>query len=163
LALGSDPLQDGKLDNWNTMIDTNIKGLLYVTHAVLPTMIANNSGHIVNISSIAGIEHYPGGNVYSATKHAVRALSKSLRIDLSGYNIRVSDIAPGSTHTEFSKVRWNDKERSDKFYGGFTPLTAEDIADTILFCVSRKPHVNVESLVVYPTVQASATSLSLNK
>ena len=163
LALGSDSMQNSNTHNWNTMIDTNIKGLLYVTHAVLPIMIKHNNGHIVNISSIAGIEHYSGGNVYSATKHAVRAISKSLRLDLNGYQIRVSDIAPGATNTEFSTVRWKDKQRADEFYSKFNPLVAEDIADTILFCVTRKPHVNVESLVVYPTDQACATMLHYHK
>ena len=156
LALSSDLIQDASPDNWDTMIDTNIKGLLYITHAVLKNMIERNSGHIVNISSTAGVETYQRGNVYCSTKHAVRAISKSLRLDLAGLKIRVSDIAPGATNTEFSTVRWGgDKDRADAFYSTFEPLLAEDIADTILFCVTRKPHVNVESMVVFPTDKAS--------
>lgn len=163
LALSSDLFQEANPDNWDIMIDTNIKGLLYITHAIIPNMIARNSGHIVNISSMAGVEYYPRGNVYSATKHAVRAISKSLRLDLSGYKIRVSDIAPGAVNTEFSTVRWGDKTKADAFYSNFNPLLAEDIADTILYCVTRKPHINVESLVIMPTDQASATSIKINK
>ncbi len=162
LALSSDFIQDATVSNWDTMIDTNIKGLLYVTHAVLPTMIKRKVGHIVNISSMAGIEHYPRGNVYSATKHAVRAISKSLRLDLLGQNIRVSDIAPGAVNTEFSTVRWNDKQKADNFYSTFTPLTAEDMADAITYCVTRKPHVNVETIAIYPTEQASANHICAN-
>ncbi|MFN8770174.1 MAG: SDR family NAD(P)-dependent oxidoreductase [Neisseriaceae bacterium] len=163
LALTTDLFPNANTDNWDTMIDTNIKGLLYMTHAVLPNMIARNTGHIINISSIAGLECYLGGNVYSSTKHTVRAISKSLRLDLNNYNIRVSDIAPGAVNTEFSTVRWNDKERADAFYSDFNPLLAEDIADAILYCVTRKPHVNVESLVVMPTDQASATTINRGK
>lgn len=160
LALANDPFQNYDTTKWDIMIDTNIKGLLYITHAILPNMIARNTGHIVNISSIAGHECYPGGNVYSSTKHAVRAISKSLRFDLAGYKIRVSDIAPGAVNTEFSTVRWDNKEKADAFYSDFTPLIAEDIADTILYCVTRKPHVNVESILVTSNDQVSATNIS---
>lgn len=160
LALANDPFQNYDTTKWDIMIDTNIKGLLYITHAILPNMIARNTGHIVNISSIAGHECYPGGNVYSSTKHAVRAISKSLRFDLSGYKIRVSDIAPGAVNTEFSTVRWNNKEKADAFYNDFTPLIAEDIADTILYCVTRKSHVNVESILVTSNDQVSATNIN---
>lgn len=160
LALDLLPLQKGIIEHWDTMISTNIQGLLYMTHAVLQGMIERNSGHIINISSIAGHEHYPGGNVYSATKHAVRALSKSLRLDLLGSPIRVSDVAPGAAATEFSEVRWNDKERADKFYQEFEALTAEDVADAVVYCATRPAHVNIDELVVMPTCQASANHIS---
>jgi 3-hydroxy acid dehydrogenase / malonic semialdehyde reductase len=155
LALSTDKLQDGNLSNWNTMIDTNVKGLLHMTKAVLPSMIKKNRGHIINIGSVAGHGVYMAGNVYCATKHAVRAISKSLRMDLFGTAIRVSEVAPGAVHTEFSEVRWNDKERAKKLYEGFTPLTAADIADAIVYCATRPPHVNIAELVVYPQSQAS--------
>lgn len=159
LALDSVPLQQGSLENWETMIQTNINGLLYVTHTVLQGMLLRNAGHIINISSVAGHDHYPLGNVYSATKHAVRALSKSLRLDLLGSKIRVSDVAPGAVNTEFSTVRWKDKERADTFYEDFTPLQANDIADAIIYCASRPPHVSIAELVIYPTDQASVNHL----
>ncbi len=159
LARGSDRMQDGKIENWDQMIQTNICGLLYVTHAVLPGMYERNSGHIVNIGSVAGHECYPAGNVYSATKHAVKAISKSLRLDLMGKNIRVSEIDPGAAHTEFSEVRWNSKELGDKLYEGFDPLVAADIADAVVYCVSRPAHVNISELIMYPTAQASANTI----
>jgi 3-hydroxy acid dehydrogenase / malonic semialdehyde reductase len=159
LALSTDKLQDGNLSNWNTMIDTNVKGLLHMTKAVLPSMIKKNRGHIINIGSVAGHGVYMAGNVYCATKHAVRAISKSLRMDLFGTAIRVSEVAPGAVHTEFSEVRWNDKERAKKLYEGFTPLTAADIADAIVYCATRPPHVNIAELVVYPQSQASLTDI----
>lgn len=155
LALDSLPLQNGSLDNWDTMIQTNINGLLYVTHTILQCMLSRNCGHIINISSVAGHDHYPMGNVYSATKHAVRALSKSLRLDLLGTKLRVSDIAPGAVNTEFSAVRWKDKERADKFYGDFAPLMANDVAEAVVFCATRPPHVSIAEVVLYPTDQAS--------
>lgn len=157
LALATDLMQESNIDNWETMIDTNVKGLLYVTHAILPNMILRKTGHIVNIGSVAGHEYYPRGNVYSATKHAVKAINKSLRLDLLGTNIRVTEISPGMVETEFSEVRWNDKERAKEFYAGLTPLHADDIADAALYATTRKPHVNVEEIVIFPTVQASAT------
>ncbi len=156
LAITSDLIQDADVDNWDTMIQTNINGLLYVTRAIVPGMIARGSGHIINISSTAGYDHYRGGNVYSATKHAVKALSKSMHIDLLGHNIRVSDVAPGLVHTEFSEVRWSDKQRSDAFYQEFEPLYAEDIADGVIYCASRPAHVDVSQMVILPTVQATA-------
>lgn len=156
LALATDTIQESEISNWNTMIDTNIKGLLYVTRAILPGMIARKQGHIVNIGSVAGHEYYPRGNIYSATKHAVKAINKSLRLDLLGTNIRVSEIAPGMVETEFSEVRWNDKERAKQFYADIEPLLPEDIADAVLYCTTRKPHVNVEEIIVTPTSQASA-------
>lgn len=160
LALSSDPIQQGAIANWETMIDTNIKGLLYVTRAILPKMLEHGEGHIINIGSIAGQECYPNGNVYCATKHAVRALSKSMRMDLLGSPIRVSEVAPGAVETEFSEVRWNDKEKAKAFYQDFNPLTAEDIADTIYFCASRPLHVNIADITILPTAQAAAGSIS---
>lgn len=159
LALSSDKMQDAHVDNWDTMIDTNVKGLLYVTKAALPQMIKSNRGHIVNIGSVAGHGCYVSGNVYCATKHAVRAITQSLRIDLLGTAIRVSEVDPGAVETEFSEVRWNDKEKAKKFYQGFTPLIAEDIADAVLYCLTRPLHVNVAEVIVYPQAQASMTDL----
>jgi NADP-dependent 3-hydroxy acid dehydrogenase YdfG len=159
LALSTDLMQNAKVSNWDTMIDTNLKGLLYVTKAFIGPMVKRNQGHIINIGSCAAHGCYMSGNVYSATKHAVRAISKSLRIDLMGTAIRVSEVDPGAVHTEFSEVRWNDKERADKLYEGFTPLVADDIADAVIYCATRPPHVNVAELVVYPQAQASLTDI----
>ncbi len=159
LALSTDKIQEGKIDNWDTMIDTNIKGLLYVTKAALPCMLKKNHGHIINIGSVAGHGCYAGGNVYCATKYAVRALSKSLRMDLIGTAIRVSEVDPGAVETEFSEVRWNDKEKAKKLYQGFDPLTAADIADAVLYCATRPLHINVAELVVYPQAQGSLTDI----
>lgn len=153
LALSSDKMQDAKVNNWETMIDTNLKGLLYVTKAVLSSMIKRNRGHIINIGSVAGHACYATGNIYCATKHAVRAITHSLRLDLMGTTIRVSEVDPGAVQTEFSEVRWNDKERAQKFYGGFVLLVPEDIADAVVYCATRPPHVNVSELVVYPQAQ----------
>lgn len=163
LALSSDPLQTGDTDNWNTMIDTNIKGLLYVSRYVIPGMIARAHGHIVNIGSVAGQDCYPNGNVYSATKHAVRAITKSMRLDLAGKNIRVSEIAPGAVETEFSKVRWKDEEKANAFYQDFNPLLAEDIADAILYCISCPPHVNIAEMTIFPTDQATCSVINRKK
>ena len=159
IALSTDKLQDGKISNWETMIDTNVKGLLYVTRAALPCMIRRNQGHIINIGSVAGQTCYMGGNIYCATKHAVRAISKSLRLDLQGTAIRVSEIEPGAVETEFSEVRWNDKEKARQFYEDFKPLVAEDIADAVLYCATRPLHVNIAEVVVYPQAQASLTDI----
>lgn len=159
LALSTDKIQDAKVSNWDTMIDTNIKGLLYVTKAALPNMLRKNQGHIINIGSVAGHGCYTAGNVYCATKHAVRALSQSLRLDLFGTAIRVSEVDPGAVETEFSEVRWNDKEKAKKLYQGFQPLVAADIADAVLYCATRPLHVNVAELVVYPQAQASLTEI----
>jgi 3-hydroxy acid dehydrogenase/malonic semialdehyde reductase len=161
LAAGTDKIQDGNVDGWDTVIDTNIKGLLYVTKAILPNMVKRNSGHIINISSIAGHEYYPGGNIYSATKHAVKAINKSLRIDLLGSAIRVSEVAPGLVHTEFSEVRWHDRDRAEKFYAGLVPLQADDVADAVVYCATRPLHVDVETIVIMPTVQASTNHVAL--
>jgi len=159
LALALDPIQTGDPQNWDTMIDTNIKGLLYVTRAILPGMLERKAGHIINIGSIAGRGYYAGGNVYSATKHAVKAITKNLRIDLLGKPIRVSEIAPGAVETEFSEVRWNDKEKAKQFYADFTPLVADDIADAVIYCATRKPHVNVEEVSVMCVAQASINQI----
>src|SRR4030043_1751063 len=140
------------------MIDVNIKGLLYVSRAVIPGMVRRGQGHFVNIGSIAGYEVYPGGNVYCATKFAVRALSKGLRLDLSGTGLRVSQVSPGMVETEFSLVRFRgDKERAEKVYQGLTPLSPDDIADAVVYCATRLPHVNISEMIVMPTDQASAT------
>lgn len=159
LALSTDKLDKGDTDNWDTMIDTNIKGLLYVTRAILPGMVERQNGHVINVSSIAGHDCYIAGNVYSATKHAARAISKSLRLDLMGSGLRVSDVAPGAVHTEFSEVRWKDKGKSDSFYEDFEPLRADDIADAIVYCATRPQHVDVAEIVVMPTCQASVSNI----
>ncbi|MFA5960307.1 MAG: SDR family NAD(P)-dependent oxidoreductase [Tatlockia sp.] len=159
LALTSDPVQDGSLDNWDTMIDTNIKGLLYVTRQVLPEMIKRNKGHVVNIGSIAGRECYTNGNVYSATKYAVSALSKSMRLDLLHTAIRVTEIAPGAVETEFSVIRWQDEEKAKAFYQDFDPLLAQDIADAAFYCITRPPHVDIAEMLILPTAQAAAACI----
>lgn len=159
LALSSDKMQESKIENWEQMIDTNVKGLLYVTKAALSSMIKRNRGHIINIGSVAGRDCYVSGNVYCATKFAVRAITKSLRLDLLGTAIRVSEIAPGAVETEFSEVRWKDKEKAKEFYQGFIPLVAEDIADALIYCATRPPHVNIEELVIWPQAQASINNL----
>lgn len=161
LARGLEKIQDGVLQNWEEMIDTNVKGLLYVSRLVLPLMIARNTGDVINIGSIAGHELYPAGNVYCGTKHAERAISKGMSIDLNGYNIRVCSIDPGMVETEFSLVRFHgDSERAAGVYKGLEALIGEDIARTALFVVSQPRHVNIQSLVVTPTAQASATILT---
>jgi serine 3-dehydrogenase len=158
LSRGLDKLYEGKIADWEEMIDTNVKGLLYVSRAIIPGMVRRGRGHIINIGSIAGREVYPNGNVYCATKAAVNALSKGLRLDLVGTSLRVSLVDPGMVETEFSLVRFRgDGERAAKVYQGLTPLTPDDIADAVLFCATRPPHVNISELVVYPTAQASAT------
>lgn len=157
LAVGISPIQDGLLDDWERMIDTNIKGLLYITREVAPLMIANNSGHIVNLGSIAGKEVYPGGNVYCATKHAVDALSRAMRTDMLKHNIKVTNIAPGMAETEFSLVRFKgDEEAAKKVYNGMTPLSNEDIAETIVFAITRPAHVCLNDIVIMPTAQANS-------
>jgi NADP-dependent 3-hydroxy acid dehydrogenase YdfG len=157
LSQGLDSLQNGNLDDWDTMIDTNIKGLLYVSKIVSNWMIANKKGHIVNLGSIAGKEVYANGNVYCATKHAVDALNKAMRIDLLPHGIKVTGIHPGAVETEFSIVRFHgDKDKATKIYEGYEPLAAKDIAETIYFTTSRPSHVNINDLVIMPTAQASA-------
>ncbi|HOE38012.1 MAG TPA: SDR family oxidoreductase [Bacteroidales bacterium] len=163
LAMGLSTIQTGDLQDWETMIDTNIKGLLYLTLKVAPLMIEQKSGHIINIGSIAGKEVYPNGNVYCATKHAVDALSKAMRIDMLPYKIKVTQIAPGMVDTEFSTVRFHgDKERADKVYDGLTPLYAEDIAEIILFVANRPKHVNINDILVTPLAQASSANVVRN-
>ena len=157
LAAGKEPIIEGSLDDWERMIDTNVKGLLYVTRVVANYMKGRCSGHIVNLCSIAGKESYANGNVYCATKHAVDALTKGMRIDLLPYNIRVSQICPGAVETEFSVVRFKgDQERADNVYKGFTPLTAMDVADAIMYMVKCPPHVNINDMVIMPTAQANS-------
>ena len=157
-AHGLDPIQQGSVEDWDAMLDINVKGLLYVTKAVLPVMVANNRGHIINIGSIAGKEVYANGNVYCASKFAVDALTKGMRIDLNAHGIKVTGIHPGMVETEFSLVRFKgDNERANQVYKGLTPLRGEDIADLILFAVTRPAHVVVADLVVLPAAQASAT------
>ena len=157
-AHGLDPIQTGSVEDWDAMLDINVKGLLYVTKAILPNMLERKSGHIINIGSTAGKEVYPNGNVYCASKHAVDALNQAMRIDLNGKGIKVAAINPGMVATEFSEVRFKgDKERASKVYQGFTPLKAEDIADIIWFTVTRPPHVNIADLTVMSLDQASST------
>ncbi|NMB51211.1 MAG: SDR family oxidoreductase [Bacteroidales bacterium] len=156
LAVGMDHIDKGNIDDWERMIDTNIKGLLYVTRAVAPLMVSRNRGHIINISSIAGKEVYENGNVYCATKHAVTALSKAMRIDMLKSNIKVTNIAPGFAETEFSLVRFKgDKERAKNVYKGMEPLKAEDVADVIFFCANLPEHVCINELEITPTIQAA--------
>ncbi|MDR2009606.1 MAG: SDR family NAD(P)-dependent oxidoreductase [Bacteroidales bacterium] len=164
LASGLDPIQEGDIEDWEKMIDTNIKGLLYLTRKVSPVMVSRKKGHIINIGSIAGKEVYPNGNVYCATKHAVDALTKAMRIDMLPYNVKVTQIAPGMVDTEFSTVRFHgDKTRADKVYEGLTPLYASDIAEIILFAVMRPAHVCLNDIVVTPTAQASGINVVRNK
>ncbi len=160
LAVGMDQIQDGSIDDWDQMIDTNVKGLLYVTRSISPMMVEQKSGHIINIGSIAGKEVYPKGNVYCASKHAVNALTKAMRVDLLEHGIRVSQIAPGAVKTEFSMVRFKDDlQTADSVYKGFKPLRPEDIADIAFYITTLPPHVNVNDILVMPTAQASATQL----
>jgi NADP-dependent 3-hydroxy acid dehydrogenase YdfG len=157
-AHGLDPIDRGSLDDWDAMLDINVKGLLYVTKAILPQMVERKAGHIINIGSIAGKEVYPNGNVYCASKFAVDALNQGMRIDLNSHGIRVGAINPGMVETEFSDVRFKgDTDKANKVYDGLQPLVAEDIADIILFVVTRPYHVNIADLMVLPTAQASCT------
>ncbi|MBB3188424.1 SDR family NAD(P)-dependent oxidoreductase [Microbacter margulisiae] len=156
LAAGATPVQDGDIDDWERMIDTNVKGLLYISRFVIPLMVKRKSGHVINISSIAGVEVYPSGNVYCATKHAVNAITKGMRIDLLKENIKVSSISPGAAETEFSLVRYHgDQEKADAVYKGIVPLNAEDIADAVEFIVTRPPHVNINDILLTPVRQAN--------
>ena len=157
LAVGKGPIDQGLIEDWDRMVDTNVKGLLYVSRAVIPLLKANNKGHIINIASIAGKEVYPGGNVYCATKHAVDALSRAMRIDLVNYNIKVSNLAPGAAETEFSIVRFKGNEAQAKsVYDGYSPLVAQDIAETLWFMCSRPDHVNINDITLMASAQASA-------
>lgn len=157
LAAGLDPIQEGNTQDWEAMIDTNIKGLLYVTREVLPQMVERNAGHVVNIGSIAGHEVYPKGAVYCATKQAVHALSYGLRMDLFGTKIRVSTVDPGAVESNFSMVRFKgDTKRAAAVYEGMEPLKPADVADAVLYCVTRPPHVNISEILMMPTAQAAA-------
>ena len=156
LAAGSDTIQDANIQDWEDMIDTNVKGLLYMTREILPQMVAKNAGHIINIGSIAGHSLYSKGVVYCATKHAVKALSEGLRMDLFGTKVRVSSVDPGAVETNFSNVRFKgDEKKAAAIYAGFDPLKAEDIADAVLYCATRPLHVNVADIIVMPTAQAA--------
>jgi NADP-dependent 3-hydroxy acid dehydrogenase YdfG len=158
LAVGRGPLDTGLSDDWNRMIDTNVKGLLYMSHAVIPLLKKHPFSHLINISSIAGKEVYAGGNVYCASKHAVDALSKALRIDLLPYQIKVSNIAPGAAQTEFSLVRFKgDAQTAQSVYDGFEALVAEDIAQTVSFIVTRPAHVSIADITIMPTAQANGS------
>jgi NADP-dependent 3-hydroxy acid dehydrogenase YdfG len=160
LAAGLGPIQSGNIDHWERMIDTNVKGLLYISRAISNLMIENKKGHIINIGSIAGKEVYANGNVYCATKHAVDALNKAMRIDLLPHNIKVTAINPGMVETEFSIVRFDgDSDKAKKVYEGLQPLTPDDIAETIYWVANRPPHVNINDIIITPTVQATATNV----
>lgn len=158
LAVGRGPFQEGLYEDWERMIDTNLKGLIYVSRELAPIMIANGQGHIINIASLAGIEAYGGGNVYCATKHGVRALTRSMRIDLLQDNIKVSVVSPGAADTEFSIVRYKgDQEQADKTYEGFQPLLGTDVAESVFFIASQPKHVNIEEIFILPSAQATST------
>jgi len=157
LAVGLEPLHEGVVDDWERMIDTNIKGLLYVTRVVSPVMVSRQSGHIINIGSIAGRNVYPNGGVYCATKYAVGALSQAMRMDFLPYGIRVTQICPGAVETEFSIVRFKgDRDRADRVYEGFEPLGAADIAEAVAYAVLQPPHVDIQDVLVMPSAQANA-------
>lgn len=163
LAAGLGPIQTGSVDHWERMIDTNVKGLLYMSRAVSNLMIENKKGHIINIGSVAGKEVYANGNVYCATKHAVDALNKAMRIDLLAHNIKVTAVNPGMVETEFSIVRFDgDNEKAKKVYEGLQPLKPEDIAETIYWVATRPAHVNINDILIMPTVQATATNVIRN-
>lgn len=161
LAAGLDTIQEGNVQDWEDMINTNLKGLLYVTREVLPQMVERNAGHIINIGSIAGHQTYPKGAVYCATKFAVNALSNGLRLDLLGTKIRVSTVDPGAVETNFSVVRFKgDTKRAAALYEGMDALTPNDVADAVLYCASRPPHINISEVIIMPTDQASVTMVS---
>ncbi|HEX8674808.1 MAG TPA: SDR family NAD(P)-dependent oxidoreductase [Longimicrobium sp.] len=160
LGRGMEKLQEGTPADWDEMIDTNVKGLLYTTRALVPGMVERGRGHVVNLGSVAGHEVYPGGAVYCATKHAVDAITRGLRMDLLGTGVRVSTVDPGMVETEFSVNRFRgDEERARRVYAGMTPLTPDDIADAVLWCATRPPHVNIDEIILKPTDQASATQV----
>jgi 3-hydroxy acid dehydrogenase/malonic semialdehyde reductase len=162
-AHGLDPIQNGSIEDWDAMIDINVKGLLYVSKAVLPVMTERKSGHIINLGSIAGKEVYPNGNVYCASKFAVDALTRGMRIDLNAFGIKVTSINPGMVETEFSVVRFKgDKEKADLTYKGLIPLAGKDIADIILYVLQAPPHVQLADITVFPTAQASSTVVKRN-
>jgi len=159
-AHGHSSIQEGNLDDWDAMIDINVKGLLYVTKAIVPGMVQRGTGHVINLGSVAGKEAYPNGNVYCASKHAVDAINNGMRLDLNGTGVKVSQVCPGLVETEFSMVRFKgDKDRSKIVYDGFDPLTAIDIAEIIQFMVTRPKHVNLSDVIIFPLAQASSTVL----
>ena len=163
LALGLNSIENGEMDDWETMIDTNVKGLLYVSNKIINSMIKKKNGHIINIGSIAGKEVYPNGNIYCTTKHAVDALTKAMRIDLLKYGIKVTGIHPGVVETEFYLVRFKgDTKSANNFYEGFTPLYGNDIAEAVLFVVTRPEHVNINELTIMPTAQANSSIILKN-
>lgn len=156
LALGFEPIDEGNIEDWDTMIDTNVKGLLYVSKQIIPNMVKRKQGQIINIGSIAGKEVYANGNIYCATKHAVDAITKAMRIDLLKHNIRVSSICPGPLETEFSLVRFKgDLNKAQKVYDGYEKMIADDIAEAIMFAVTRPPHVNINDMLIMATAQAN--------
>ena len=160
LSRGLEPLHEGDSSDWDEMIDTNVKGLLYITRAVVPGMVERGRGHVINIGSIAGHEVYPGGNVYCATKHAVAAINRGLAIDTLGTGVRVSSVDPGVVETEFSVVRFHgDTERADSVYDGFDPLTAVDVAEAVVFCATRPANANVREMILMAGAQAAAVHL----
>ncbi|MBO6795108.1 MAG: SDR family NAD(P)-dependent oxidoreductase [Balneolaceae bacterium] len=164
LAKGVDPVQSGSFDDWDMMIDTNVKGLLAMTRLFLPDMIEQNSGHIINLGSTAGHESYPGGSVYCATKHAVKAITEATKKDVHGTNVRVSMVSPGLVETEFSNVRFDgDQDKADSVYKGMQPLTAEDIAEIVVFVANRPAHVNILDSIVMPVAQSSAQMVHRNE
>jgi 3-hydroxy acid dehydrogenase / malonic semialdehyde reductase len=163
LARGFDKINEGDVDKWEEMIDTNVKGLLYITRSILPGMVERKQGQIINIGSTAGHEVYPNGNVYCATKFAVQALTKSIRMDCLEHQIKVSTVDPGMVETEFSVVRFSgDKQRADKVYEGLSPLVANDIADAVLYCATRPDHVNINEIILTPLAQGSSTQVIRN-
>jgi NADP-dependent 3-hydroxy acid dehydrogenase YdfG len=160
LAKGFHDIHEAKIDDWETMIDTNIKGLLFVSRAIMPMMVERKTGHILNIGSIAGKEVYAKGNVYCSTKHAVEGITKAMRMDLLPHKIKVSAVCPGAVNTDFSKVRFDgDEERAEQVYDGYQPLLAEDIAEAVYFVTSRPFHVNINDLLIMPTAQANTSNL----
>jgi 3-hydroxy acid dehydrogenase/malonic semialdehyde reductase len=160
LSRGLDKIHEGKKEDWDEMIDTNVKGLAYVTRHILPLMVKRKKGHVINIGSTAGHDVYPAGNVYAATKFAVKALSQSTRYDVLDKGIRVSSVDPGMVETEFSVVRFSgDKDRAKKVYTGIKPLSAKDVAETVLFCVTRPQNVNINQVILTPLAQASSTQI----
>jgi 3-hydroxy acid dehydrogenase / malonic semialdehyde reductase len=161
LARGMDNFYEGEINDWDEMIDTNLKGLLYMTRQVLPGMVKRDSGHVINIGSVAGHDIYPKGDVYCATKHAVNAFTRALRLDLLGTKIRVTTVDPGLVETEFSIVRFKgDMEKAKNFYKGLTPLTADDVADAVLYCAAAPAHVNISELIIMPTDQAGIMTVN---
>ena len=158
LSRGLEPVHEGETRDWDEMIDTNVKGLLYATRAILPRMVQRGQGHVINIGSTAGHEVYPGGAVYCATKHAVNAISQGLRIDLLGTDVRVTTVDPGMVETDFSLIRFHgDRDRAAQVYRGLQPLTPDDVADVVLFAATRPPHVNIDEVILRPTAQATST------